>query len=127
MGPPKAHYMWMEQCAATHSIRERYGVAAAFDYLVAEKLRNFASAAAAHPEFARLLPRFVSEVKLVFTSDEIGVHLTRVEREQNEGAVGVEDDDEEDIFDESPAQAAERKIRFALVKELLTATAPGTS
>jgi hypothetical protein len=127
MDPPKAHYMWMEQCEATHSIRERYGVAAAFDYLVPEKLLNFAGAAAAHPEFARLLPRFVSEVRLIFTSDEIGVHLARVEREQDEGAVGVGDDDEEDIFDESPAKAAEREIRFALVKELSTAPTLGTS
>lgn len=53
--------------------------------------------------------------------------MARVEREQNEGAVGVGDDDEEDIFDESPAEAAERQIRFALVKELLTAPTLGTS
>ena len=41
----------------------RYGLKAAFDYAVAEKLLNFAEAAAQHPEFARALPpvRFAGE------------------------------------------------------------------
>ena len=75
MDTRKSHHIWMEQCEAAHTIRERYGVAAAFDYLVGEKLMTFATAAADHPEFARELPRFVSEVRRMFTADEIGVHL----------------------------------------------------
>ena len=43
MDTRKAHHIWMEQCEAAHTIRERYGVAAAFDYLVGEKLMTFAS------------------------------------------------------------------------------------
>jgi hypothetical protein len=59
-------------------------------------------------------------------------HLTRIEREQTEYA--AEDDDEEDdefdddeLIRESPAAAAERARQFAIVKELLTASALGTS
>jgi hypothetical protein len=38
----KFQEIWVEQCDATHEIKLRYGVKAAFDYLVAEKLLNFA-------------------------------------------------------------------------------------
>ena len=37
----KLHEIWAEQCDASHKIKLRYGVKAAFDYLVAEKLVNF--------------------------------------------------------------------------------------
>jgi hypothetical protein len=119
----KSHRIWTEQCEAAHSIRGRYGVTAAFDYLVGEKLMTVA--AFDYPDFARELPQFVSGVRGMFTADEIGVHLAQVERAQNEvdGAI-VE---EEDIFPESPAAAAARVRRFMLVKELLTAATLGTS
>ena len=42
------HEIWIEQCDAAQDIKLRYGLKAAFDYLVAEKLLNFASAAAHH-------------------------------------------------------------------------------
>ena len=58
--------IWIEQCEAARTIRERFGLQAAFDYAVGEKLMNFASAAAEHPAFARELPRFVSEVRSMF-------------------------------------------------------------
>ena len=37
------HKICQEQCAATRAIRERFGVKSALDYLVGEKLLNFAS------------------------------------------------------------------------------------
>jgi hypothetical protein len=139
----KAHYIWIEQCEATHAIKSRFGVTNAFDYLVGEKLLNFAEAAADHPDFAKELPRFVSVVRRLFTADEIAVHLARLERTQNAEGVDVgedrdvlEDDgvaedgevvEEDDIFAESAAAAAERVRRFQLIKELLTASALGTS
>jgi hypothetical protein len=46
------HKIWQEQCEATHAIRERFGVENALDYLVGEKLLNFAKAADQDPEFA---------------------------------------------------------------------------
>ena len=48
---------------AVRTIRARFGLKAAFDYVVGEKLINFAEAAFHHPAFAQELPRFISEVR----------------------------------------------------------------
>ena len=125
MNARKAHHMWIEQCEAAQSIKARFGLKAAFDYLVGEKLVNFVSAASGHPDFAQELPRFVSEVRRMFAPDEIGAHLARIERAQSEQDADVLDED--DPLRESPAAVAERIRQFILIKELLTATALGTS
>ena len=132
MSTRKFQEIWVEQCDATHEIKLRYGVKAAFDYLVAEKLLNFAEAATNRPEFAKELPRFVAYVRGLFTPQEMRTHLTRIERAQT--AYAAENDDEDDEFDEddelireSPAAAAERARQFAIVRELLTASELGTS
>ena len=133
MNTRKFHEIWVKQCDATHEIKLRYGVKAAFDYLVAEKLLNFADAATSRPEFARELPRFVSHVRGLFTPQEIRTHLARIEREQAERAAdndneeGDEFDDDDELIRESPAAAAERARQFAIIKELLTAAELGTS
>ena len=119
------HKIWIDQCEAARTIKTRYGVTAAFDYVVGEKLINFASAASQHPEFARELPRFVSEVRRMFTSEEIRRHLARLEREQSERAVDVSEEDE--LCPESPVAAAERLRQFTTIKEFLTASQLGTS
>ena len=121
----KFHQVWIEQCEAAKTIRARFGLKAAFEYLVGEKLLNFAEAAANHGDFARELPRFVSEVRRMFTPEEIEAQLAGIERVQNDET--TDDFDEEDPFCESPAEAAERVRRFNLIKELLTATTLGTS
>ena len=36
--------IWVEQCDAARDIRDCYGLSAALDYVVTEKLMNFASA-----------------------------------------------------------------------------------
>ena len=54
------HKIWQEQCEATRTIRERFGVKNALDYLVGEKLLTFARAADEDSEFAAELPRFQS-------------------------------------------------------------------
>ena len=125
MNARKAHHIWIEQCEAAQTIKARFGLTAAFDYLVGEKLINFAGAASTHPEFARELPRFVSEVRRMFAPDEIAAHLAQIERALAEKDVDVADED--DPFHESPAAAMERARQFALIKELLTATTLGTS
>ena len=121
----KTHEIWMEQVEAARGINSRYGLKDAFDYLVAEKLLNYADAAMRHPEFARELPRFVSQVRLMFTPDQIRTHIARVENELSENAAASPDDD--DVFAESPAAVAERARQFANIKELLTAPELGTS
>jgi hypothetical protein len=82
MAQRKARHIWIEQCEAAQTVRARFGLKAAFDYLVGEKLLNFAGAASTHPEFARELPRFVSEVRRTFTPNEIAAHLAQIERAQ---------------------------------------------
>jgi DNA-binding SARP family transcriptional activator len=125
MNVRKAHNIWIEQCEAAQTIKARFGLTAAFDYVVGEKLMNYASAASIHPDFARELPRFVSEVRRMFTPDEIGAHLAQIERAPNENDIDVLEED--DPLRESPAAAEERVRQFLLIKELLTATMLGTS
>jgi hypothetical protein len=127
MNVRKAHKIWIEQCDAAQTIKARFGFTAAFDYLVGEKLMSFASAASRHPDFARELPRFVSEVRRMLTPDEIGAQLAQIERSQNERNVDVLEDDDDDLLREGPAAVAERVQQFMLVKELLTAPLLGTS
>jgi hypothetical protein len=119
------HEIWIEQCDAAQDIKLRYGLEAAFDYLAAEKLLNFASAASQHPEFARELPRFVSRVRRMFTPQEIRTHIARVEREQSKKNIDVNEDEE--LIADSPVAAAARTQQLATIKELLTATELGTS
>jgi hypothetical protein len=119
------HEIWIEQCDAAQGIKLRYGLKAAFDYVVAEKLLNFASAAGQHPEFARELPRFVSQVRRMFTPQEIRIHIARLEREQSNKNIDVDENDE--LIADSPVAAAARAQQFATIKELLTAAELGTS
>lgn len=125
MNTRKPHEIWIEQCEATSVIRQRYGLKAAFDYAVAEKLLNFASAASQYPTFARELPRFVARVRQMFTPGEILTHIERIERERNQRDSDAPDDD--DMFAEDPATVAERSRQFGMIKELLTVTQLGTS
>lgn len=125
MGTYKPHLIWIEQCEAARSMRSPYGIAAAFDYLVSEKLLNFAWAAARYPDFARELPSFVSEVRLIFSPSEIRDGLSRMEARWRAEAAALPEDDETAIG--SPEALAERASHFDLVKELLTAPALGTS
>src|SRR5271157_6131842 len=92
-----------------------------------KKLMNFASAAHGHPAFASELPRFVSEVRRMFSAEEIRTQLARLECEQSERDAESGDPDEEEVFSESPAMAAERVRQFATIKELLIADMLGTS
>ena len=118
-------HIWLEQCEAAETIKLRYGLKSAFDYMVAEKLLNFAEAAAWHPEFARELPRFVSRVRSMFTPQEIQAHLARIERKRHENDLAAVEGDRPDF--ESPKAVAERARQFNLIKDLLTVMQLGTS
>jgi len=65
------HKIWQEQCAVTPTIRERFGVKSAMDYLVGEKLFSFAEAADEDPDFAAELPRFQAAVWEIFSPYEL--------------------------------------------------------
>jgi hypothetical protein len=127
----KFNKIWIEQCEAAEEIKLRYGVQAAFDYLVAEKLLNFAEVATRDPKFARELPRFLARVRGLFTPQDMRTQLDRAGREQREYETCIEQheesDGEDELILETPAAVAERVRRFATIAELLTAAELGTS
>jgi hypothetical protein len=121
----EAHRIWIEQCEAAKTIEARFGRKAAFDYIVAENLLNFAEASARHSSLARELPQFVSEIRRMFDTDEISTRLADIEHAQNEEDSHALGDD--DPFPESPTEIADRARQFSLIKELLTTPTLGTS
>jgi hypothetical protein len=55
--------IWSEQCDAAKNIAAKFGLKASLDYIVGDKLLNFAEAASDHPELGRKLPRFIAGVR----------------------------------------------------------------
>jgi len=76
MGRIQFHKIWVQQCRATRSIKRRFGVKSALDYLLGEKLINFADAAERYPEFAAELPRFQAAVWNLFNPYELAGYLS---------------------------------------------------
>ena len=118
-----------EQCAACVTIRERFGLRSAFDYLVMEKLAKFAEAASQRSGFARELPAFVAEVRRLFTIDELQAEFARLESESvqsdREGVMFEAEDD--DGFREPPAVISSRVAQFEMIKQLLLVDQLGIS
>lgn len=122
----RAHTVWKSQCDAAPSIRDGFGLQAALDYLISEKLLNFVEAAASDPDFAHELPMFVAEVRRMFTREEIRKHLAvlvpRVEAAANADAEAGEDE-----YETVSPQVAARLERSSLMKQLLEVDQLGTS
>lgn len=118
--------IWKEQCEAACSVRDQHGVVSALDYLIGEKLLNFAEAAVTRPEFARELPRFVAEVRKIFSAEEIRHYLDHLER-----MAAFEDkqafaEGDGDLVMDTPEQRAAARARLAQLKDLLTSNVLGT-
>jgi hypothetical protein len=75
------HRTWINQCEAAHGIRFHRGIENAFDYIVGEKLLGFAEIAMSRPEFAREVPNFVSEIRRMFSREDIETLWPRIERQ----------------------------------------------
>lgn len=120
-----ARHLWVEQCMAARDIRDRFGVQAAFDYIIGEKLQSFAEAAARNRELASNLPQFVAEARRIFTPEEIETHLARIERNLVEEAEYVGDPDGD--FAERPERYQEHVDTFRTIAEFLRAPTLGTS
>ena len=71
---------WIAQCAAARDIKQFFGLACALDYLIGEKLLNFAWAAERYAEFARELPGFLHEIGDVLSVQETGEYAEQLER-----------------------------------------------
>jgi hypothetical protein len=125
------HRIWVEQCEACATIRARFGLKSAFDYLVLEKLTTFAEAAAQHPAFARELPAFVAGVRRLFAPGELRSEFTRRTAEPIEldlaGSLLDDEADDDDVFGEPASLLAERAARFETIKELLLTDQLGVS
>jgi len=72
--------IWKDQCEAAEGIAAAHGKVVALDYLIGEKLDNYAQAAAT-PEFARELPRFVAAVRQIFSTDDIAAYFEAIEED----------------------------------------------
>jgi hypothetical protein len=118
--------IWKEQCEAARSVRDRYGVVAALDYLIGEKLLNYAETAVTRPEFARELPRFVAGVREMFGAEEIGHYLDHLERKAAFEDELAPAEDEGDILMETAEQRTAARTRLAQLKDLLTSHMLGT-
>ena len=109
------------------SVRAQHGTLSALDYLIGEKLLTYAQTAVTRPEFARELPRFVAEVRDIFDAEEIRQyfdHLERIATIEDEQAVN---EDEAELFGDSPDQRAAKRVRLAQLSELLTSRVLGTA
>ena len=96
------HKIWIEQCEATHTIKEQFGLQNALDYLIGEKLLRFVAAAEEHPAFAQELPHFLRAIRGIFTPEEIDGYLDSYEcRKTAEPLPVIEEDDVEEDEEES--------------------------
>jgi hypothetical protein len=143
------HMIWRDQVGAVAAIRQQHGEEAAFDYIVAEKLMNFAEAAEERPAFARELPRFVAAIREAFPLDTMQSGLQRVARYLEEDKAGAADmlrekqgnppsevdgnDDTDDDFEDAEMLArriqslSARQRRFEFLRDLLISERLGTA
>jgi hypothetical protein len=126
MADQKFQDIWKEQCVAARSVRAQHGILSALDYLIGEKLLIYAETATTRPEFAREMPRFVAEVRKIFSGEEIARYLNHLERMASIEDQQVRNQDDE-LFDDPPDQRAAERARLAQLKELLTSPVLGTA
>jgi hypothetical protein len=120
----ECHKIWIEQCAATEDIRERFGLKNALDYLIGEKLFTFVTASEQDPDFAAELPAFVTAIRRLFAPGEIREYLNHLEQTKflaplEPGIMDDADEEEEEPWPANPVRAAEELLRFSRIRQLL--------
>jgi|SRR5271169_501733 len=115
------HKIWIEQCAATEGIRQRFGTKNALDYLIGEKLFTFVMASEQDSEFAAQLPAFVAAIQRLFPAEEIREYLDQLERAKflAPPEPEIEDGDEEEPWPANPVLGAAELLRFSRIRQLL--------
>jgi hypothetical protein len=101
--------IWLEQCDAARTIKERCGTQKALGYLIGEKLLAYLRASNALTDLAPDLPRFVAEIKSIFEPYELDAYLTGARRL---GALGHAMGDE---------QFAQFRAAGAVAEDIVTA------
>ncbi len=91
--------VWIEQCEATRTIEDRFGVQNALDYLVGEKFLNFLEVAESDPEFRAEVPAFAAEIKTIFETLQLAEYLETA-RQTEPFDPNLYDDEEEDDPDD---------------------------
>jgi hypothetical protein len=117
--PIEFHKIWIDQCAATEGIREKFGPEDALNYLIGEQLFSFLHAAERDPLFAAEVPAFIGEIRRLFTAQEIRYYLAPQEVDLEPEP--DQDLEEEEVWLENPVMGAEELLRFSRVRELLQA------
>jgi len=117
----ECHKIWIEQCAATEDIRERFGTRNALDYLIGEKLFTFVMASEQDSDFAAELPAFVAAIQRLFSVEEIRTYLDHLERAKflAPPEPEIEDGDEEQPWPANPVLGAAELLRFSRIRQLL--------
>ena len=118
--------IWKEQCEAARKVRDQHSVVSALDYLIGEKLLNFAEAAVTRHEFARELRRFVAEVRNIFSAEEIRLYLEHLERMADFEDQEVPAEGDDDLCVDTPEQRAASRARLAQLKDILLSNVLGT-
>ncbi len=120
------HKIWIEKCAATEDIRERFGLESALDYLIGEKIFSFVMASERDPDFAAELPAFIAEIRRLFTAEELHTYLDSLERtkfltpeEPDWELDDLDDEAEEEPWPDHSVLGAEELLRFSRVRQLL--------
>ena len=99
----------------------------ALDYLIGEKLDVYASSATTRSEFARELPRFVAEVRRIFSRCDIAAYFEALEQDAgvpNSGPHAKELEDSGLLM--SVADKTARIKRLQQLKAMLLAERLGT-
>lgn len=127
--PIEFHKIWIDQCAATEGIHEKFGLEDALNYLIGEKLFSFLHAAERDPLFAAEVPNFVAEIRHLFTAEEIRDYLDHLEKTkylapldpdlEMDNPDDLDDPDEDEPWLENPVMGAEQLLRFSRVRQLL--------
>ena len=118
------HKIWIDQCAATEDIRERFGLKDALDYLIGEKLFTFVTASEQDSDFAAELPAFVTAIRRLFAPGEIREYLDHLEQTKylappEPEIIDDADEEEEEPWPANPVRAAEELLRFSRIRQLL--------
>ena len=117
-----ARNYWQGACDAAEGIRDEFGLRKAIGYLVGEKLLTFIEESGRSEEVRRELPRFVQEVRRMFSHEELEEYFATVRRV---GALGhVMSDAEYEVFREAdggnnPVDGARYVLLVERAKELL--------
>lgn len=120
--------IWKDQCKAAADIAVRHGKVEALDYLIGEKLDQYAQTAATRAEFARELPQFIAAIRQTFARDDLFAYFTALEANARKPNSDIDTTELEDAGLLLTADAKASRInRLHELKVMLLSPALGTA